>query len=145
MSAGKDFQLVRMKSGKQTFEVMTNPGSVNKYRKGELGIDQVLYTDVIFKNHVSFFFFFFFFFFFDSFLSPLSHFRFLFPFSILNFNLLYYRAKPRRPAMPSFPQDLTPVTSKKLPSSSVPREICNSLLRKGKRRSPRRGLRLLLT
>ena len=52
MSAGKDFQLVRMKSGKHTFEVMTNPGSVHKFRKGELSIDQVLYTEMIFKNQV---------------------------------------------------------------------------------------------
>mmetsp|Transcript_17460 Transcript_17460/g.27311 ORF Transcript_17460/g.27311 Transcript_17460/m.27311 type:complete len:269 (-) Transcript_17460:315-1121(-) len=51
MAASKDFQLVRLKQGKQTFEVMTNPGSVPKFRKGEVDIGQVLYTDVIFKNH----------------------------------------------------------------------------------------------
>ena len=73
MSAGKDFQLVRMKSGKHNFEVMTNPGSVHKYRKGELDISQVLFTEMIFKNQVCFFVLFLFVYFiwlnFSSFLS----------------------------------------------------------------------------
>lgn len=43
-------QIVRLKKGKQVFEVITNEGSVLKYREGNLGWDKVLVTDVIFKN-----------------------------------------------------------------------------------------------
>ena len=42
--------LVRHKVGKTTFELMTHPGSVVKFRKGEGAIEDVVYADVIFKN-----------------------------------------------------------------------------------------------
>lgn len=43
-------QLVRYKTGKYNFEVMTNVGSALKYRKQELGLDNVIQADIIFKN-----------------------------------------------------------------------------------------------
>ena len=43
-------QVVRYKKDKQTFEVLTNPGSVLKFREGKLGWDKVLATDVVFTN-----------------------------------------------------------------------------------------------
>lgn len=42
--------LVRFKQGKTSFEVMVKPGSVKKYREGKLSIQDVIETDVIFKN-----------------------------------------------------------------------------------------------
>jgi len=44
------YQVVRYKSGKHTFEVMTKPGSVLKYRAGQLGISNVLEADIVFKD-----------------------------------------------------------------------------------------------
>lgn len=41
------FQVVRYKSGKHTFEVMTKLGSVLKYRAGELGFTNVLEADIV--------------------------------------------------------------------------------------------------
>lgn len=43
-------QLVRYKHGKNTFEVMTNVGSVQKYRDQKLGLDNVLQADVVWTN-----------------------------------------------------------------------------------------------
>jgi len=43
-------QIVRLKKGKQTFEVITNEGAVLKYRSGDTAWDQVLVTDTIYKN-----------------------------------------------------------------------------------------------
>jgi ribosome maturation protein Sdo1 len=41
-----DVQIVKFKSGKTTFVVLTKPGTVLKYRKGLIGsIDNVLMTD----------------------------------------------------------------------------------------------------
>lgn len=41
-----DVQIVKYKAGKQTFEVLTKPGTVLKFRKGLIGsIDNVLMTD----------------------------------------------------------------------------------------------------
>lgn len=41
-----DVQIVKFKVGKVHFEVLTKPGSVLKYRKGQIGsIDNVLMTD----------------------------------------------------------------------------------------------------
>jgi hypothetical protein len=40
-------QLVRLKRGKNTFEVMTNIGSTEKWREEKLGIDNVLQSDVV--------------------------------------------------------------------------------------------------
>jgi len=44
------YQLVRFKTGKITLELMTYPGSCAKYRKQQLGRDNVLVSDVIWKN-----------------------------------------------------------------------------------------------
>jgi ribosome maturation protein SDO1 len=44
------YQVVRYKSGKHTFEVMTKPGSVSKYRLGQLDISNVLEADIVFKD-----------------------------------------------------------------------------------------------
>ena len=44
-------QLVRWKKGKKTFEVITNSGSVLKYRDGKESWSNVLMADVIFKNY----------------------------------------------------------------------------------------------
>jgi len=52
MAAAKEFQIVRIKKGKVTFEVMVKPGEVQKYRKGEVGFDGVLFADIVFKNQV---------------------------------------------------------------------------------------------
>ena len=43
-------QLVRYRHGKLTFEVMTNLGSVQKYRDQKLGLDNVLQADVVWTN-----------------------------------------------------------------------------------------------
>eukprot|EP00339_Tiarina_fusa_P006065 CAMPEP_0117030582 /NCGR_PEP_ID=MMETSP0472-20121206/22063_1 /TAXON_ID=693140 ORGANISM="Tiarina fusus, Strain LIS" /NCGR_SAMPLE_ID=MMETSP0472 /ASSEMBLY_ACC=CAM_ASM_000603 /LENGTH=262 /DNA_ID=CAMNT_0004738697 /DNA_START=23 /DNA_END=811 /DNA_ORIENTATION=- len=43
-------QLVRYKQGKNNFEIMVKPGTVKKYKNGELDINSVIETDVIFKN-----------------------------------------------------------------------------------------------
>eukprot|EP00475_Leptophrys_vorax_P043299 TRINITY_DN828_c0_g1_i5.p1 TRINITY_DN828_c0_g1~~TRINITY_DN828_c0_g1_i5.p1 ORF type:complete len:235 (+),score=75.53 TRINITY_DN828_c0_g1_i5:946-1650(+) len=43
-------QLVRLKKGKATFEVVTNEGSVLKYREGKLPWNSVLAVDIVFKN-----------------------------------------------------------------------------------------------
>jgi ribosome maturation protein SDO1 len=43
-------QLVKFKSGKHTFEVATKPGSVLKYRAQQLGINNVLETEVVWKD-----------------------------------------------------------------------------------------------
>lgn len=51
--AAKDFQLVRLKKGKTNFEVMVNHSTVQKFRKGELAIESVLYADIVFKNQVN--------------------------------------------------------------------------------------------
>lgn len=40
-------QLVRYKTGKYNFEVMTNVGSALKYRKQELGLDNVIQADIV--------------------------------------------------------------------------------------------------
>jgi ribosome maturation protein Sdo1 len=45
-----DMQLVRFKHGKDSFEVLSKPGSVLKYRKGALGWDNVLVSEIVFKN-----------------------------------------------------------------------------------------------
>jgi len=45
-----DHQMVRYKSGKYTFEVLTKVGSVLKYRDGKLGWDNVPFADEVFKN-----------------------------------------------------------------------------------------------
>ena len=45
------FQIVRYKHAKLTFELMTNPGSVRKWRKQEISnINDVIQSDIIFKN-----------------------------------------------------------------------------------------------
>lgn len=49
MSQGNT-QLVRLKKGKKTFEVMTNPGTVLKFRAGKGPMSDVLYAEIIFKN-----------------------------------------------------------------------------------------------
>lgn len=41
------YQVVRYKSGKLTFEVMTKPGSVLKFRAGQLDFAQVLEADIV--------------------------------------------------------------------------------------------------
>jgi ribosome maturation protein Sdo1 len=47
-----EFQVVKYKAGKLTFEVLTKPGAVLKYRQKTLGsLDNVLFADDIFKNH----------------------------------------------------------------------------------------------
>ncbi|KAJ3423761.1 ribosome maturation protein SBDS [Anaeramoeba flamelloides] len=47
-------QIIRYKKGKKQFEVLTKPGSVSKYREGKIrNLDDVLITNVIFKNHNS--------------------------------------------------------------------------------------------
>jgi ribosome maturation protein Sdo1 len=47
-----EIQVVKYKSGKLTFEVLTKPGSVLKYRQKVLGsLDNVLISDEVFKNH----------------------------------------------------------------------------------------------
>jgi len=48
--SSKDYQIVRHKVGGSNFEVLTKIGSVLKYRKGNLGWDNVLLADEIFKN-----------------------------------------------------------------------------------------------
>ena len=40
-------QLVKFKSGKHVFEVGTKTGTVLKYREGQLGITNVLESDVV--------------------------------------------------------------------------------------------------
>lgn len=45
------FQIVRHKIDKQQFEVLVKPETVQKYRDGKLGLSNVLFSDVIFKNH----------------------------------------------------------------------------------------------
>lgn len=45
--AEKKTQLVRYRWGKHTFEVMTQLGSVQKWRDGKLGLDNVLQSDVV--------------------------------------------------------------------------------------------------
>jgi hypothetical protein len=55
MAAAKDFQIVRLKKGKVTFEVMVKPGEVQKFRKGEVAFDGVLFADIVFKNQVDLF------------------------------------------------------------------------------------------
>jgi ribosome maturation protein SDO1 len=45
------FQFVRYKSGKHTFEILCHPGTVLKYRDGQLDMDKVLFADNIFKNY----------------------------------------------------------------------------------------------
>lgn len=42
-----NFQVVRYKGAKHTFEVMTKPGTVLKWREGQLGLDNVLMSDVV--------------------------------------------------------------------------------------------------
>lgn len=44
-------QLVRYKHGKKTYEVVTKPGAVRKYRDGKLGWDNVLMVDAVFTNY----------------------------------------------------------------------------------------------
>jgi ribosome maturation protein Sdo1 len=43
-------QIVRFKSGKATFEILTKPGACLKYRQGKLGFDSVMFADEVFKN-----------------------------------------------------------------------------------------------
>ena len=43
-------QLVRFKSGKITFEILTKPGTCLKFRQGKLGFDSVMFADEVFKN-----------------------------------------------------------------------------------------------
>lgn len=43
-------QIVRYKKGKKVFEVVTNPGSVRKYREGKLKWPSVLVADQVFTN-----------------------------------------------------------------------------------------------
>lgn len=42
--------VVRLKKGKQTFEVLVNSGTVEKYRSGNINWDKVPFVDAIFKN-----------------------------------------------------------------------------------------------
>jgi ribosome maturation protein SDO1 len=44
------YQYVRFKSNKNQFEVLCNPGTVLKYRDGQLGIDKVLFAENVYKN-----------------------------------------------------------------------------------------------
>jgi ribosome maturation protein Sdo1 len=44
-------QLVRYKDSKNTFEVVTNPGSVRKFREGAIQWEKVLLTDTVFSNY----------------------------------------------------------------------------------------------
>ena len=44
------FQFVRYKSGKNTFEILCHPGTVLKYRDGQLPFDKVLFADTVYKN-----------------------------------------------------------------------------------------------
>lgn len=49
-----DVQIVKHKVGKATFEVLTKPGTVLKFRKGQIGsIDNVLMTDDVCGLHRS--------------------------------------------------------------------------------------------
>mmetsp|Transcript_23611 Transcript_23611/g.40611 ORF Transcript_23611/g.40611 Transcript_23611/m.40611 type:complete len:273 (-) Transcript_23611:511-1329(-) len=50
MSSTPSFQLVKHKVGKTNFEILTKPGAALKFKDGKLGFDNVLVTDVIFKN-----------------------------------------------------------------------------------------------
>lgn len=43
-------QVIRMKIGKTTFEVLAKPGNAMKYRGGKLGYDKVLLTDEVFTD-----------------------------------------------------------------------------------------------
>lgn len=46
------YQFVRFKGGKSniTFEILCHPGTVLKYREGQMGIDKVLFADIVYKN-----------------------------------------------------------------------------------------------
>eukprot|EP00211_Chloroparvula_japonica_P016761 CAMPEP_0119118982 /NCGR_PEP_ID=MMETSP1310-20130426/680_1 /TAXON_ID=464262 /ORGANISM="Genus nov. species nov., Strain RCC2339" /LENGTH=270 /DNA_ID=CAMNT_0007108391 /DNA_START=81 /DNA_END=893 /DNA_ORIENTATION=+ len=44
------YQIVRLKKGKTNFEIMAAPGSVQKFRKNEVSIKDVLVMDLIFTN-----------------------------------------------------------------------------------------------
>eukprot|EP01122_Echinamoeba_exundans_P016170 TRINITY_DN8111_c0_g1_i1.p2 TRINITY_DN8111_c0_g1~~TRINITY_DN8111_c0_g1_i1.p2 ORF type:complete len:266 (+),score=84.42 TRINITY_DN8111_c0_g1_i1:30-800(+) len=46
-----EFQIVKCKVGKTTFEVITKPGSALKYKKGQLGFDNVLMSDEVFTDY----------------------------------------------------------------------------------------------
>lgn len=48
--SSNDFQLVKYKRKKHHFEVLVKPGVMEEYRKGNLSIDKVLYSDIIYKN-----------------------------------------------------------------------------------------------
>ncbi|KAL0248821.1 hypothetical protein GEMRC1_004055 [Eukaryota sp. GEM-RC1] len=42
--------IVRFTFGKSTFEILTKPGSISQYRKGQLGLSNCLVGDEVFKN-----------------------------------------------------------------------------------------------
>jgi len=48
--AGRDFQLVRYKTGKDNFEILTKPGNALKFKEGKLGFSNVLFADEIFTD-----------------------------------------------------------------------------------------------
>eukprot|EP01087_Luapelamoeba_hula_P013707 TRINITY_DN3931_c0_g1_i1.p1 TRINITY_DN3931_c0_g1~~TRINITY_DN3931_c0_g1_i1.p1 ORF type:complete len:288 (+),score=57.32 TRINITY_DN3931_c0_g1_i1:32-865(+) len=49
--AGRDFQIVRFKSGGNTFEILTKLGAVAKFQDGKLGFNSVLFADEIFTDY----------------------------------------------------------------------------------------------
>lgn len=42
--------VVRLKKGKNVYEILVNPGTVEKFRKGEIGWSKVAFVDGVFKN-----------------------------------------------------------------------------------------------
>lgn len=50
MSGASQSQVIRMKVGKATFEVLAKPGNAMKYRGGKLGYDKVLLADEVFTD-----------------------------------------------------------------------------------------------
>lgn len=44
------YQIVKYKSGKNAFEVLCVPGTVLKYRDGQLGLDKTLFAENVYKN-----------------------------------------------------------------------------------------------
>lgn len=48
----KDYQIVRYyTSGKNTFEILTKPGTARSYRNGKIGFSKVMFSDEIYLNH----------------------------------------------------------------------------------------------
>lgn len=46
-----EYQVVKYKSGKNTFEILCKMGTAQKYREGKLGISNVLVSDDVFLGH----------------------------------------------------------------------------------------------